>query len=301
MELVRHQDIVQPFMLHNSQMRGRMVRLDDSVNLIVSRHEYPDVVSAQLAELLMISAMLATNLPEEGMLTMQVKGDGAVSFMVCDVQQQGGIRAYANIVDAALLAALPADSTTIKDIMGEGYLAMTLTTPYGDPYQGIVPLDGASLTDAVQHYFTQSQQLDVVFHHHIGRRVQENGSHTWVAAGIMLERMPTIEASAQQIGDVDEAWAYNTLLISTATPQELTDVYLAPSAVLYRLFNEGGVWVYAPHTIMPVCRCSREKIESVLHTMPVGELQEMAEEGIISVVCQFCNQEEQFDVRALQE
>ncbi len=300
--LVRHEDVIQPFMLHNSVMRGRMVRMDNTLRSIVERHDYDDVISKLLGELLMLAAMLSTNLPERGILTLQIKGDGPVSFMVADAQADGSLRGYANVTDDTqeVLEAFEEDYTpTMQDILGSGYLAITLDTQSGEPYQGIVPLEGESLSDALTHYFNQSQQLDVMFHIHVSRRIREDGDARWVSGGIMLERMP--EASHAEAQESDESeepqgWDYHKLLIKTASEEELSDPHLAPSALLYRLFNEGGVWVYDTQPIKDQCRCSREKIEATLDTLAAEERKEMEEDGVISVTCQFCSREERFEV-----
>jgi molecular chaperone Hsp33 len=291
--LVKHQDLVQPFMLHNSIVRGRMVRLDDTLNEILSAHQYPEPVALLLAELLLLSSMLATQLPEGGILTLQIKTEGAVSFMVCDVLRNGGVRGYANVVDSKAIN----DDANMQQLLGRGYLAITLDTTYGEPYQGIVPLEGDSISEAVAHYFSQSQQLHVLFRNYIGKIGEK-----YIASGIMLERMPEPAFESDKVknaefqNDANDAqnWDYYKLLLATATKIELTDLYLAPSALLYRLFNEGGVWVYDTHKISKNCRCSRDKISKILGSMPEAELVEMQVDGAISVVCQFCNKEELF-------
>jgi molecular chaperone Hsp33 len=292
--LVRHTDLIQPFMLHNSVMRGRMVRLDESLNAILSRHDYPAIVSHHLSEMLVLGGMLSSNLPEGGILTLQVKGDGNVPMMVVDVQQDGSLRGYAQMVE---IPSFPVNASLVE-VFGKGYLAITLDTTHGEPYQGIVPLEGESLSDAVTHYFTQSQQLDVLLHTSVTKRTtEENGVH-WSAAGIMLERMPELSFQEQSsavapISDTHN-WEYQSLLVKTTREGELADPYLAPSALLYRLFNEGGVWVYETKLLHDQCRCSRDRITHVLLGMGEAAVQEMCVDGVIFVTCQFCSRDEVF-------
>lgn len=110
----------------------------------------------------------------------------------------------------------------------------------------------------------------------------------------MLERLPEFSqedaASDALVGD----WDYHKLLVKTASAEELSDPHLAPSALLYRLFNEGGVWVYDTQHIQDKCRCSRERISATLESLPAEELETLAIEGQISVICQFCSREELF-------
>ncbi len=304
--LIRHEDMIQPFMLHNSTMRGRMVRLDHSLNAILSRHAYHDVISKQLGELMVIGSMLSSNLPPDGILTLQAKGDGIVSFMVADIQQDGSIRAYANIneaVEDTLDSLASSNGHGLADIFGQGYLAMTLDTPQGEPYQGIVPLEGTSFVEAVEHFFSQSQQLDVMFNIHVSRRIREDDSARWVAAGIMLERMPELSVREREDShsdtEITQDWDYQTLLVNTATEEELSDPHLAPSALLYRLFNEGGVWVYDTQPLRDACRCSREKVQAMLISMSEEERKSIAVDDTIAVTCQFCSREERFELEEL--
>ncbi len=314
--LVRHEDMLQPFMLHQSSMRGRMVRMCPLVDSILSRHDYPTPVKRLLGELLTLAAMLSANLPERGILTMQAKGDGPVSFLVADAVFGGGLRGYANLDEEGLQAVTAMeeeeDALNLTDLMGKGYLAITLDTGKGEPYQGIVPLEGESLSEAVSHYFNQSQQLDVTFHLSIDQRHREDGTSRWAAGGIMLERIPeeggTKPDKPAEAGTTDEEesgeWDYHSLLVDTATREELLDPHLAPSALLYRLFNEGGVWIHDPQPLQADCRCSREKITAVLGSMGEQDIEDMKVDGQITVTCQFCNKAEVFteeDLKTLAE
>lgn len=300
--LVRHEDMIQPFMLHKSSVRGRMVRLCPTIDSILSRHENPAPVNRLLGEMLTLAAMLSSNLPERGILTLQAKGNGPVRFLVVDAVHGGGLRGYADLDEsgAEAIHALEAEERelSLTDLMGTGYLAITLDMGHGDPYQGIVPLEGETLSEAMAHYFTQSQQLDVLFRLRIDRRKGTDGSAHWAAGGIMLERMPQeggVAAETKESPEDDlKGWAYNALLVDTATQEELLDPHLAPSALLYRLFNEGGVWIHDTLPVSANCRCSRQKISSVLTSMGAEAIEEMKVDGVITVTCQFCNKAEVF-------
>lgn len=286
-----------------------MVRMCPAIDTILSHHDNPPAVNRLLGELLTLAAMLSANLPERGILTLQAKGSNPVAFLVVDAVHGGGLRGYASIAEggAEKIATLEAEDRELhlNDLMGEGYLAITLDMGYGDPYQGIVPLEGNTLSDAVAHYFTQSQQLDVLFHLSIDQRQESDGSQHWAAGGIMLERMPELggkpvekidtEAEEEEDDDDLKGWAYNALLVDTATRDELLDPYLAPSALLYRLFNEGGVWIHDSQPVSADCRCSREKIATILTSMGNDAIDEMTVDGAITVTCEFCNREENFD------
>lgn len=309
LSLLKHEDVVQPFLLHDSTVRGRMTRLSPTIDTILNRHENHPLVNRLLGEMLTLSALLSSSLPEEGILTLQAKGDGLLEFLIVDAVHGGGLRGYARTRQDATeqLDALHEAKAhpELPEIMGKGYLAITLDMGTGDPYQGIVPLEGKTLTDAVQNYFSQSQQISVMFNVHVNRRINDEGQASWAAGGIMLERLPEEGGiNGKKVLSATERterehWAYHELLANTASEDELLDPHLAPSALLYRLFNENGVWVHEPKHLSPTCRCSREKITNILTSMQPDTLEEMTEDGTITVTCEFCNKEEVFETAQL--
>lgn len=323
-KLLEHADVVQPFMLHHASIRGRLVRLSGVLERVLHHHDYPPAVQHVLGELVTLAAMLSAQLAEDAILTLQVKGDGLVRFLVVDASHGGAVRGYAHYEDEALpaLHALSRDGVRVQDILGKGYLCITLDTGRDEPYQGIVPLEGESLSEAVEHYFSQSQQLEAMFHVFVEQHTLADGVQVWVSGGVMLEQMPEeggIHAendNEKTPADEDSAphnsaphneeealldaalksWDYNTLLVRTATEEELCDPHLAPSALLYRLFNENGVWVHDVQPVRAECRCSRDKLIAVLKSMDKNELEAVAEDGVLGVTCQFCNTEHVFTV-----
>ncbi len=275
-------------MIHDAPVRGRIVRLEDAVDTIVARHRYPPVVGELLAETLVVAAMLASNLKTEGVLTIQMQSKGPVRLLVVDAAHGGNLRGYAGF-DAERLSDEPRQP--LPRLFEDGCLAITLDPGEGGQrYQGVVPLEGGSITETVQHYFTQSQQLQARFHVAIGTR-EEPGKERpqWIASGIYIERMP--EDIGEQPGD---AWMRVQALLNTLSDAELLDSQLPLHDVLYRLFHEDGVWVYDPVELNAACRCSRAKIAETLQSMPPPSREEMAEDGTIEARCQFCNQAYRF-------
>lgn len=305
LSLLKHEDLVQPFLLHQSSVRGRMARLSPTINTILNRHENHPLVNKLLGEMLTLAALLSSSLPEEGILTLQAKGDGIIEFLMVDAVHGGGLRGYARTKENGKEALdhlfEQNHHPALPELMGKGYLAITLDMGRAEPYQGIVPLEGKSLTDAVRNYFGQSQQIDVMFNVHVNRRVDQEGRAIWASGGIMLERLPEEGGtSGKKVISTSESvekehWSYHELLANTASEDELLDPHLSPSALLYRLFNEGGVWVHEPKPLSPTCRCSREKITTILQSIEPDSLEEMSVDGQITVTCEFCNKEEVFE------
>ena len=183
-------DVVQPFQLDASNLRGRHVVLDDVLNDIIDRHDYPRPVARLMSEALVVAVLLADMLKFDGVFTLQAKGDGAVPLLVIDITSAHELRGYA-MVDHERLDRLEAQpsaepAASAGDLLGQGYLAFTVDPGQNsEQYQGIVELEGESMADFVRHYFRQSEQIDT------GLKVaveEQNGD--WRAAAISLQRLP---------------------------------------------------------------------------------------------------------------
>lgn len=280
-------DHILPFQIEAQGLRGRLVRLGPLADEILHRHDYPPIVARMLAEMLTLAALLAGALKYEGVFTLQTSGNGPIRLMVADITSAGAMRGYAQF-DAVRL---PAESeASVPRLLGAGHLAFTVDQgDFTDRYQGIVELDGATLTDCVHHYFRQSEQLQCA----LRLAVSETDGH-WRAGALMLQRMPPPEAS-REAEEAEDGWRRALAFMASVRSDELTDAGLAPDALLYRLFHEDGVRVFRSQPVNAGCRCSRERVEIVLRAMPADELTAMQEEGESVVTCEFCNRKYRFD------
>ena len=296
-------DQVQPFLLEESQLRGRMVRLNNVANTIINYHTYPVSVARLLAEALSMTALLAGMLKFDGIFTLQIKGSGPIKLVVCDLTSKGHLRGYAsfNAEDATL--ATDRTDMTLTELCGQGYLAFTVDQKKStDRYQGIVELSGDSLSDAVRHYFQQSEQIKTGFEMAVGQFFDKDGTAQWQGAAIMLQQLAlmggidgsVIEEPANEM--VVDNWRRAMLLLNTASVAEMLDDHLPINNILYRLFHEDGVRVFPPMPIIAKCRCSRKKIAPIIEPLPLDEKRELAENGKITVICEFCNKHYHFRV-----
>jgi len=291
-------DFIQPFMIDHSSIRGRLVRLEKTVNDILSAHNYPPAVSVHLAEQLVLSALLSATLSGDGILTVQAKGDGPVRFIVVDVMAGGTIRGYASVDKAALKKSLgrsKAKKHALSKILGKGYVAVTLDQG-GDAqrYQGIVELQGDTLSEALKGYLIQSQQVEIVLH--VAVEAPDKYHKNWRAGGIIIERIAQAGGKEQEFTpeEQDELWQRTGLFMKTLKDAEMLSVHITPQNLLYRLFNEDGVWVYKLQLLKAGCRCSRARVKMVLKSIPKEELLSVLDNDKLSIDCQFCNKKETF-------
>jgi molecular chaperone Hsp33 len=171
--------------------------------------------------------------------------------------------------------------------MGKGYIAFTVDQGEDtERYQGIVELIGGTLAECAQHYFRQSEQIQAGIKLAAARSGAGGG---WRAGGLMLQRVPPEGGYRVIADDVEDGWRRAMVLMSTATAAELVDPLLSPHRLLFRLFHDEGVRVFDTHPVEARCRCSRERIGRILRSFPAQDIEEMRQDEVTTVTCEFCN------------
>ena len=286
-------NLLRPFQLERSTLRGRVVRLGDLVDRVLTRHDYPEPVGRLLGELFVLAATLAGGLKFDGTFSLQIRSDGPVSLMLADCTNDGAMRGYARYDEAEVAAAA---GSNVDALLGKGHLAFTVDqNQAGQAYQGIVELNGPTLTACMQSYFRQSEQLKTGLKIAVDRIEAGEGAR-WRAGGIMIQRLADEARGDWREDHLDEDWRRTMLLLATATGAELVDPHLPPERLLLHLFHEEGVRVFTPLALRFGCRCSRERVETMLRRFPAHELDDMKDDdGDVVVTCQFCNVDFRFD------
>ncbi len=288
-------DRVLRFSIPDRNARGRSVRLGPVLDTILTAHDYPPPIRRLLAEALVLTALLGTLLKDEGsQLTMQAQTQsGVVDLLVCDYRD-GELRGYVRH-DAERLAALGRDPS-LYALFGQGYLAVTFDlAATGQRYQGIVPLEGASLAEACESYFAQSEQVPTLIRVGIG-----DGAAGCIAGGILVQHLPDGEEGRERLHvrmDHPE-WEHVAALAGSTRVEELVDPDLSHEALIWRLFHdESEVRVEAGAVLRRGCRCTIEHYQAVLAKFPEADRAEMRDErGLVVVDCAFCSKLFQIEI-----
>lgn len=284
-------DALLGFTLPARNARGRVVRLDKVIDEILRAHDYPAPLTHLLGEALVLTALMGGLLKGEGaQMTMQAQTQaGVVRLLVCDFR--GGVmRGYADF-DAEALAGLGANPN-LAALFGEGYLAITFETDSGtgvvERYQGIVPLEGDTLAEACETYFSQSEQVPTMI-----RVASRSGSEGRIAAGLLVQHLPDGEEGRERLHvRMDHPdWEHVAALAGTISHTELIDQDLSMEAIIWRLFHEEEeIRIQPGAPLSRGCRCSIEYYESVIARFPAEEQAAMrGEDGVIEVDCAFCS------------
>lgn len=280
-------DLVQSFQVEPNRLRGRLIRLGPALDAILTRHAYPAAVATQLGELVVLTATIATMLKFDGILTLQTRSDGPIKLLVADyVAASRTVRGYAQF-DTDRLEALEGSGASTARLLGAGHLAFTIDQgPDTERYQGIVELVGGGLVEAVHHYFRQSEQIETGIRVAVARA---DGEGPWRGGAVMVQRLPEENRGYQDEEARDDQFRHIMSLIGTCRNDELTDAGLAPETLLFRLFHEEGVRVFPPSPILDGCRCSEERVLSILNSLPADERADLIVDGRIEVRCEFCS------------
>jgi molecular chaperone Hsp33 len=308
-----HDDTVLPFAVAPLDLRGRLVRLGPAIDRILSRHDYPSAVARLAGEAAALTVLLGSSLKIDGRFQMQTRTDGIVDMIVVDFDGPDRLRAFARFDSARLNEAIAQGRTEPGDLLGHGHLAFTIERG-GDlaRYQGVVALEGDSFEEAAHRYFRQSEQIPTFVRLAVGENVTGSGSN-WRAGGLLVQFLPAAPERRRQPdfdpGDApegvtksaavaieDDAWTEGKALAATVEDHELVDPMLSGERLLYRLFHERGVRVFESQSIQDVCRCSTERVASMLRQFTPQERADMVgDNGKIGVTCEFCSTHREFD------
>ena len=307
-------DTILPFGLDRSAMRGRVVRLDGTLDHILSRHRYPKPVAALVAEAVVLTALIGQAVKLRWKFSLQIRGEGAIRLIATDyfAPERAGeparLRAYAGF-DRGDVA-----SSILRpfDMLGGGIFGVTIDQGPGMlPYQGMTPLAGGSLAACAETYFAQSEQIATRFHVEAAEEIAPRGDRAWRAGGLMLQQLPSEgghapdapsgEAGLMTADDVaamggrEEDWARSAILMETVETHELIGPHVSMEGLLYRLFHEERPRVFAAQPIRFGCTCSPERVERALAQYSARDIGHMTtDDGKVTADCQFCGAHYEF-------
>ncbi len=311
-------DTVLPFQLDQSDVRGRVARLDGVLDHVLEQHDYPPVIEALVAEMSLLTALIGPTIKQGWRLSLQVRGDGPARLIATDYfgpTEDGTpaqIRGWASYdKDRLDLTSEPFSQ------IGKGYFAILIHQGQDtQPYQGITPIAGGSLSSCAETYFAQSEQLPTRFQLTFGRSQIPGEAERWRAGGVMLQHMPkaspfvaseggTGEGGLLNASDIldeveGENWRRANILLDTVEEMELIGPSVQPTDLLVRLFHEEEPRVYDPQPITFGCSCSDQKVRDSLSIYSAKDIAYMTtDEGIVTADCQFCGAHYEFDPKTL--
>ncbi|HEY4370954.1 MAG TPA: Hsp33 family molecular chaperone HslO [Burkholderiales bacterium] len=280
-------DILLPFMFDAGDVRGAIVDLDRTWREVLVRRDYPLAVRTLLGQAMAAAALLSSTLKFDGTMVLQAQAESPaapVRVLVVECNADLSLRATAKLTEGAT----PGQDYSLRELVGAGRLVITLDPKDGQAaYQGVVPLEGAQLNAALENYMLRSEQVE---------------TRLWLAAdetracGLMLQRMPRTGGKPSKAEEEESAdrWHTAQTLAGTVASREL--LTLPPREVLRRLFHEFDLRLFNERHAVFRCTCSRQRVAGMLNMLGREEVESiLAERGMVSVDCEFCNKAYTFD------
>lgn len=272
--LMNETDTLQRFIFEHANIRGEIVHLQAMYQTIINQRNYPPMVKNLLGEAIVSCLLLVSSIKFEGSLSLQFQGDKRLSLLLVQCDNNLNLRAFAQFSE---------DLGTVDYAQAflQGQLVLTINQfNQTQNYQSMVPLQSTSMSENLMAYFAQSEQIAT----RVWLAVNEDR-----AAGMLLQLMPGQDSLQRE-----HFWEYAVQLGQTVNEEELLN--LDNETLLYRLYNETDVRIFAPRTTQFKCRCSLEKMKQVIKILGEQEAQELVKEkGSIDINCDFCNQKYNFD------
>jgi molecular chaperone Hsp33 len=311
-------DTVLPFQLDQSDIRGRVARLDGTLDRVLKQHDYPPLIEGLVAEMALLTALIGQAVKLRWKLSLQVRGNGPARLIATDYYgptadgEPARIRAYASY-DADRLD----HSADPFSQIGSGYFAVLIDQGQDmTPYQGITPIAGGSLSACAETYFAQSEQLPTRFTLTYGKSQIPGQAAQWRAGGVMLQHMPQTSTSVAADagsgeggllqhsdilgGEASENWNRANILLNTVEEIELIGPTIAPTDLLIRLFHEEGPRAFDPQPVRFGCSCSADKVRQSMSIYSAKDIAYMTtDDGIVTADCQFCGAHYELDPKTL--
>ena len=279
------------FVIETHPVHGRLVRLGVTLDQILKAHDYPPVIANLLGEACVLATIVGASLKFEGRLILQAQGSGAVRYVVADYDTRGGLRGFCRFDKEELAALEEANAGSFQSLgaltlLGKGTFIMTLDPEdHAERYQGITPIEGESLALCAEHYFAQSEQVPTQIKLAVCEVMDIDGPH-WRAAGAMIQAI----AGDATRGETKESFQHINALFQTLGEEELTDFDLTADRLLFRLFHEDGVRLSALKSVHKLCRCTQDRVESLVQSFTQEEQSEMIEpDGKVHITCEYCS------------
>jgi len=252
----------QSFIFEHHGIRGGIVRLRETWLQTIAQHNYNEAVRELLGEAVAATVLLGAALKDQPKISLQLQSEGALRLLV--VQCSGELRVRGMAQHDRERAANP--------LLSHGRLSVHIDTgkEHGH-FQGIVPLVGDRISECLEAYFRQSEQLPTRMMLFSDREQ---------ASGLVLQMLPGADSYAE----------FETACALAATLQRSELEKADSRALLARLFSGYDIRVFRPRDVTHDCRCTPEHLAGITRMLGQEELESiLTERGNVELTCEFCN------------
>lgn len=262
-------DVLNRYLFENKHARGELVQLEQCFQEIIANHQYSDSVKTLLGELLAATCLLTATLKFEGEISVQLQGDGPLSYLVINGNNEQAMRGVAKLKEET-------NAEGLQALIGKGVMVITIRPYNGEPYQGVVPLEKPTLAGCIANYFETSDQIPTSLWLFTDLKQGK-------VAGSLIQLLPDGNDKEQQVEDYEHL----RQITNTIKAEEIFS--LPAQELLYRLYHQEDVQLFEAQKVKYQCGCSEEKCFNAISQFSAKELKSiLAEQGEVSMTCDYC-------------
>ncbi len=271
----------------------------DTVEKAREIHNTTPLATAGLGRVLTGAGLMGLLLKNESdKLTVQFKGEGPAKMILATADANGNVKGYIANPNVEL-PLVDGNHLDVGGSLGVGELTVIKDLGLKEPYVGKIALVSGEIADdlTAYYYISEQQNTSVALGVKIG-----TDCRVLCAGGMIIQMLPdaedgSVDALEKMLADMPPMTTVieQTLLKSAGRSEE---------GVVELLMEE--IFADMPEEYAPVkldsreinwnCDCSEERLEQVLMTIGVSDLEEIIEEDKgAELVCQFCEKKYFFD------
>ncbi len=268
-------DTLHRFIFEDTDIRGNYVKLNHTIEEATQHQALPQNIHIALGELMIASSLLASTLKLDGSLTLQIQTNGPLKLLIAECNENLGIRGTVKWNG-------PIESIAPIDLIKEGHFIITLIQKNAKtPYQGIVPMEGNSISELLENYMLRSEQIQTKLWIHS----QENIFH-----GLLIQKLP-FNSSAEALDHDAMTSAWEDIVMSADKSFKTIHPELEASKILQTIFSSETIRLFDPSYPNFACSCSKKSVENMLRLIGKKECESIIEEqSSITIHCDFCNE-----------
>lgn len=275
---------------------------------VQSKHGLDAIATVNFGKLLTAAAMMGKDLKvEDGVVSVEISGDGAYGKMVATANMKGHVKGYVGNSSNAKL--IDKDGNFVRDekgrikLIGDGIMQVRKDIGLKMPFSGMVALENQDIADIVASYFLQSEQIKSVVA--LGVKLNEDGTVNR-AGGYLIQLLPgaeddfidKLEDKLRKIRSITE------LLNGGFSLERIVELLYEDISAFEENKDANGnhkkkyienFEILEKSEIEYKCNCSKETFLKGLITLGKEQVDEILEEqGKIEVECHFCGKKYQF-------
>lgn len=278
----------------NDQLRCFAVTTLNIVEHVRQVHNYSPIATAAIGRLMTGGVMMGSMLRnKDDIITLQIRGDGPLSYLVVTSKNDGQVRGCVNGSNTNIV--LPPNESghlNVGKAIGNGTLTIIEDLGLREPYTTEIDLHSSEIADDLTYFFAQSEQTPTSVG--LGVLFDKDTVRVKKAGGYIIQLLPNTDEK------VIDQLEKNIKQLNGVT--DILEKENSPEAILKTVLNGFDISFKESMPVFFHCDCSQEKGKHILKLSGRKELKEMIDENKpVEIVCNFCGKKYNYSVDDLKD